>query len=276
MNPIPEWRAPDRATFEREILPHDTPAILRGVAASWPAVQAALQGPAQAAAYIAGFDTGTPVDAILLPPEENGRVFYAPAMDGFNFMRNRVPLRTVIEQVARYSHFASAPSVAVQSALLRDCAPGFIEANRLHLLDGEVEPRIWIGNHIVTPAHFDQSHNIAVCVSGTRRFTLFPPEQLDNLYIGPLDFAPTPTPISLVDFHRPDFARFPRFAQALEHARVADLEPGDALYIPTLWWHHVESLGVFNVLVNYWWRDAHHPGARSLESVVTALRQGSR
>ena len=30
--------------------------------------------------------------------------------------------------------------------------------------------------------------------------------------------------------------------------------PGDAIYIPPLWWHHVESLGQFNVLVNYWYR----------------------
>jgi hypothetical protein len=60
----------------------------------------------------------------------------------------------------------------------------------------------------------------------------------------------------MVDFHAPDLARHPRFATALAHAQIADLAAGDALYIPPLWWHHVEGLDPFNVLVNYWWRDA--------------------
>jgi hypothetical protein len=25
-------------------------------------------------------------------------------------------------------------------------------------------------------------------------------------------------------------------------------------FIPTLWWHHVESLARYNVLINYWWK----------------------
>jgi hypothetical protein len=32
--------------------------------------------------------------------------------------------------------------------------------------------------------------------------------------------------------------------------------PGDALFIPSMWWHHVEALSAFNVLVNYWWRQS--------------------
>ena len=43
--------------------------------------------------------------------------------------------------------------------------------------------------------------------------------------------------------------------KALRTAEVAELTPGDAVYIPALWWHNVEALEDFNVLVNYWWRD---------------------
>ena len=62
--------------------------------------------------------------------------------------------------------------------------------------------------------------------------------------------------MSLVDFDAPDFVRFPRFRDALATAQTAVLEPGDAIYIPGMWWHHVRSEAPFNVLVNYWWRRA--------------------
>jgi len=59
----------------------------------------------------------------------------------------------------------------------------------------------------------------------------------------------------MVDLHAPDFATHPRFREALRHASVGELEPGDAIYIPSMWYHHVEGLDAFNVLVNYWWRE---------------------
>jgi hypothetical protein len=152
------------------------------------------------------------------------------------------------------ARFGNSPALAVQSASIPECLPGFAAENVLELVDAAVVPRIWIGNGVVTPAHFDESSNIACVVAGRRRFTLFPPEQIANLYIGPLGNAPTGTPISLVSFREPDPERFPRFSEALGHAQVAEMEPGDAIFIPPLWWHHVESLEPLNMLVNYWWK----------------------
>jgi hypothetical protein len=71
--------------------------------------------------------------------------------------------------------------------------------------------------------------------------------------VGPLDRTPSGQAISLVDFSQPDLGRFPRFAEALASAQVAEMEPGDALFVPSMWWHHVESTAPFNLLVNYWW-----------------------
>src|SRR6185295_10671014 len=94
-------------------------------------------------------------------------------------------------------------------------------------------------------AHHDLPDNLACVVAGRRRFTLFPPEQLNNLYVGPLDFTPAGQPISRVDIDTPDLETYPRFAEALNAARRAELGPGDAVYIPALWWHDVLSLEDF-------------------------------
>ena len=250
---MPEVLTIDRARFNSEVVARGEPVVLRGLVAQWPAVECGRESPEAICRYLIERDNGSPIDAILLAPEEKGRVFYNAAMDGFNFARTRRPLAQVIEQIARYSAFASAPAVAAQSALIRNCLPRFLDENTMPLLDAAVEPRIWLGNAITVPAHFDDANNIACVVAGRRRFTLFPPAQIANLYIGPIDFAPTGAPISLVDFAEPDFERFPRFADALVHAVSAELGPGDAVFIPPLWWHHVQSLEPCNMLVNYWW-----------------------
>lgn len=251
MKPVRElaWQG----KLDSTALAGDEPFILRGFVRHWPAVGLALDSPEALVRYLLACDSGGEVDALLAHPSEKGRLFYTPDMDGFNFARRKIPVSQAIEQLVRYSQFAEPPSLAVQSALVDECLPRFGAENVAPLLDAAIRPRIWIGNTITTPAHFDESNNLACVVSGKRRFTLFPPEQVANLYIGPLDFAPTPTPISMVDFNAPDPERFPRFAQALAAASVAELEPGDALFLPTLWWHHVQSTGMFNVLVNYWW-----------------------
>ena len=251
-----EFHDLDEARFRSDILGRYRPAILRGFVRDWPAVKLAERAPEDVCRYLAECDSGQPVDALLAAPEHNGRLFYQADMKGFNFARRQLPVSAVIEQLVRYSQFPQPPSVAVQSALIDACLPRFARENVAPFLDPAARPRIWLGNTITTPAHFDESNNIACVVAGRRRFTLFPPEQVANLYIGPLDFAPTPTPISMVDFSAPDFERFPRFRDALAAAQVAELGPGDAIYIPALWWHHVQSSGMLNILVNYWWKAA--------------------
>jgi hypothetical protein len=231
--PIREFSGLTDEAIRREVLGSWRPAVLRGRVAGWPVVAAGRRGAAAVVEYLRILDNGAAVDAIMTAPEARGRIFYTEGLAGFNFVRNRLPVSAVAEQVLRYGAFARPPAVAVQSALIRDCLPGFSRDNALTLLD--------------------EWHNIGCVVAGRRRFTLFPPEQIGNLYIGPLDYAPTGAPMSLVKLHEPDFGRFPKFRDALAAALSAELAPGDAIYIPPLWWHHVESLEPFNLLVNYWW-----------------------
>jgi Cupin-like domain len=270
---VREFTGLDSEAVRRDVLPDKRPAILRRFVSDWPAVKQALQSPTALVRYLNRFDNGSAVDALLAAPEIDGQIFYDAAMTGFNFLRNRLPLAAVAEQVLRYAQFPRSPAVAAQSALIRDCLPGFADENRLGIVDANVLPRIWLGNRITTPAHVDEWNNIGCVVAGRRRFTLFPPEQIANLYIGPLDFAPTGAPMSLVSLRNPDFARYPKFREALATAHVAETGPGDAIFIPPLWWHHVESLESFNVLVNYWWHDAQGDGALA-DSAFDALLHG--
>lgn len=269
-----EFPALDAEAIRAQVFAVARPAVLRAQVQDWPAVAAARRSPLELVEYLRRFDSGGLVDAIMTPPEVGGRVFYDEQMSGFNFIRNRLSISAVAEQMLRYATFARAPAVAAQSALLGDCLPGFAAENPLSVLDAGVLPRIWLGTAITTPTHLDEWNNIGCVVSGRRRFTLFPPEQIGNLYIGPLDFAPTGAPMSLVRLHDPDFERFPRFRAALAAAVSAELGPGDAIYIPPLWWHHVESLEPFNLLINYWWHAL--PGttvgaAAGFEALIHAL-----
>jgi hypothetical protein len=266
---VAEWHGVDRALFEREIVPRHEPALLRGLVADWPAVQRARESDQALAAWLKAQDSGVEVDALMLAPEHRGRIGYSADGQGFNHLHNRLPLSRIVEQVLRYAHFENPPAVAAQSALASRCAPGFATAHAMPLLDATVAPRLWFGNAIRTPAHFDESSNIACVAAGRRRFTLFPPEQVANLYVGPVGHSPTGTPISLVDVESPDLTRHPRFAAAWAVAQVADLAPGDALYIPPLWWHHVASRARVNLLVNYWWKTV--PWSSGFELLLHAL-----
>ena len=181
----------------------------------------------------------------------------------------------VLEQILMHKDDAKPPAFYVGTASVDLYLPGFRQENDLDL--GHLKPliSIWMGNQSRIAAHWDGMTNIACCVAGHRRFTLFPPDQIANLYPGPFDFTPAGQVVSMVDFADPDFDRFPKFEAAIAAGQVADLEPGDALLLPSMWWHHVEGLSCFNALVNYWWRAAPPytgPGIAVLEHALLALR----
>ena len=246
-------REVDGARLDDSVFASNEPLVLRGLVDAWPMVRAAREG--RADAYLRGFYRDATVNAMLGAPAIDGRFFYNEDLSGFNFNPVRVRLDTVLDEVARYTGNPAPPAIYVGSTSVDTCLPGLRQHNDIDLGARDALASIWIGNHTRIAAHYDVPDNIACVAAGRRRFTMFPPEQLRNLHIGPLDFTPAGQAISLVDFKQPDHERFPRFAEAMRHALVADLQPGDAIFIPSMWWHHVEALDPFNVLVNYWWRD---------------------
>ena len=253
-NTIEEIAGTDPQSLSEELLARTQPAVLRGLVSSWPVARAGRESAAATDAYLRRFYKDATVNAMLGAPEIGGRFFYSEDLSGFNFKAVRTKLDTVLDEIARQSKAEIPPAIYVGSTTVDTCLPGFRAENDLALGNRQPLVSIWLGNRTRIAAHHDLPDNIACVVAGRRRFTLFPPEQLENLYIGPLDFTPAGQAISLVDFARPAFTKFPQFAAALQHAQVAELGPGDAIFIPSMWWHHIESLDALNVLVNYWWR----------------------
>lgn len=242
----------------QELLASGQPAVLRGVARDWALVQAGQRSSADAMAYLRGVYNGQPVTYSWGAPEIGGRPFYNDAFTDLNFEVRRGDLGQVLAEIAACADDPRPPTYYVASLLIDSRLPGFRAANDIDLARHGIDapPSIWIGNRVTASCHYDALNNIACCAVGRRRFTLFPPEQIANLYPGPLEPTPGGQAISVVDFDAPDFDRYPRFREALQAGQDAVLEPGDAIFIPSLWWHHVQGLEPFNVLVNYWWNSA--------------------
>jgi hypothetical protein len=251
----------DLKVFREEILPAGKPVVLRDLVKDWPAVRAGKQSARALGDYLRGFDRGRPVAILEGPPSIRGHFFYREDMRGLNFERRPATISATIERLLAQIDDPNPAAIYIESTPALEHLPPFATENPQPLVPPGVAPRIWIGNTLTVQTHFDLSSNIACVVGGRRRFTVFPPDQLPNLYVGPMEFNISGPAISMVSLNQPDLARFPRFAEALRHSSSAELGPGDAIFIPYGWWHHVESLAPFNVLANYWWNEARQAGA---------------
>lgn len=275
--PLPETRVEERhdvdaAAFATEIVPSYRPVVLRGLIGDWHSVKAGLATPREASSYLGAFYRGAPAEVFVGPPNIGGRFFYRDDMSGFNFQKRQGDLLEVLNYLGTEGARKESPAIYIGAAPVPQLIPGFDSQNPMPILASKLAvPRIWIGNRTSISTHFDTSDNVACVVSGRRRFIIFPPDQVANLYVGPLDNTMAGQPSSLVSVHEPDFDRFPRFRQALDAAMVADLEPGDAIYIPTLWWHHVDALTPFNILMNYWWNDEPPDAGSPFEAMAHGL-----
>jgi hypothetical protein len=253
MDPIPERTLTPQQHILDAVSQTDEPIVIRGLASKWKVIQKAKISDAELTGYLRECSADVPVLAWKGPPDNKGRVFYNDDLSSMNFEQVETRLETVLDELEQVKNDPRPPTIYMGSTETGYCLPGFAEDNRLDLPGLQPTVRIWLGNSHRVAAHYDVLENIAVVAAGRRRFILFPPEQISNLYVGPVEFTPAGQPVSMVDFEQPDFERYPRFSDALKHARTTVLEPGDAIYIPSMWWHHVEGLERFNILINHWW-----------------------
>ncbi|MFA3791251.1 cupin-like domain-containing protein [Aliiglaciecola sp. SL4] len=239
------------------------PVVLKGLVKHWKLVEVGLQSPQRSVDYLKSFYNGKPVFAYFGEPAIEGKYAYNDNATELNYESKKARVDEVLALIIEHLYDQQPPSYYIASNVIDANFPGLGEENNLHIpitskSSATESPvaSIWIGNRSIARCHYDASDNIACVVSGKRRFITFPPDQIANLYPGPL--APTPggPVITMVDLHNPDFEKYPKVKHALAVGQVAELEPGDAIYIPSMWWHQVEALSSYNILVNYWWSDA--------------------
>jgi len=267
VRPVPEFHQVDRERFEREIVPAGRPAVLRGLCVGWPAAH--CENEEALAAYLGGKAEKQPFEAWFGPPEIEGRFGYTDDFQGFNQDRRLATVEQLLDLLLRQRGHERPFSIYAGAIPVPRHLPGLLPEIPMPLLEGKSErlTSLWLGNRTRTAAHWDLPQNLACVIAGRRRFTLFPTEQVRNLYVGPLEFTLAGQATSLVDLDAPDLERHPLFAEALQAAETAELGPGDALYMPSLWWHGVASLDEVGAMVNFWWRD----GPRPLLTPLNAL-----
>ena len=253
---IPVWENVDYDRFHNEIVPLNQPAIIRSLVSDWPLVKAAKKSASSAVDFLKPYDKQTVILAMVGAPEINGRFFYNNELTELNFKLAQITRSIGLDRLLAIQDNPNPHAIALQALSLNEVTPDLEPLHNQPLLDKSVKPNMWVGNRGIVAPHYDIKDNLACVAAGSRKFTLFPPEQINNLYLGPTLNTPAGVPISLVDIKEPDFKRFPKYKQALDAGYEATLHAGDAIFIPALWWHGVESLETFNILVNYWWQNS--------------------
>ena len=103
----------------------------------------------------------------------------------------------------------------------------------------------------VTPLHFDLCHGFLTQIRGRKRALLVPPEHTRSLHRNPpRDANPNSSRVDLplwvdgegTEAGEAERRRHPRVVNAIGEIFEAIISPGETLYIPPFWWHHVTTL----------------------------------
>jgi len=259
-----------------QLFEQNEPVVLKGAVSQWPLVRAGLETPEKAMVLLEQSNTGEPATVYIGDPEIKARFAYNDTCTGFNFSTASLALSEVFEKIRYGFNEDHHPYYYINSLLLDRAFPNLINESDIRFDHEEFQntsrvAKVWVGTESRASAHYDIPKNLACCAVGKRRFTLFAPEQVHNLYPGPLSPTPGGQVITMADLAQPDFDRFPKLEIALENAVIADLEPGDLLYYPSMWWHEVEAFDKFNVMINFWWINAPRYMGNPLDALMHAM-----
>lgn len=270
MTPLAEISVENIGDLEKEFVGKQRPVVIRGLVANWPVIATSDESAITALNSIGAANPSLKVGVVEVRSREGGEIGYTDDGSALNFSRSSMVFDRFIRKLESLRGAENAMSLALQSAYLDEVFPALDLKVPSPPWEENIRPRVWIGNRSSVRAHFDDADNIACVAMGRRRFTLFPPGQIDNLYIGPIDHTPAGAPTSMPRINA-DLTRYPKLEKARAAGFQAELAPGDAIFIPALWWHQVEALSGVNMLVNYWWGGALGGGPSVFDAMLHAL-----
>jgi hypothetical protein len=259
-----------------ELFSQNQPVILKGLVKDWPLVKAGQESTQKVMEQLELHYSKRPMLVYIAPTEIKARFGYNKNCTGFNYTTKQTTIPEVFAFIRSQLIQDEHDYLYINSLRFDEGFPELAQTHQLDFTHSEFKnnhpvSKIWLGTESVAAAHYDQPKNIACCVLGKRRFTLFPPDQINNLYPGPLSPTPGGQVVTLADISKPDFVHFPRLKEAFENAYIADLEPGDCLYYPSMWWHEVEAFDRFNAMVNYWWMEAEPYLGSPMDALLHAM-----
>ncbi|MCG3174492.1 MAG: hypothetical protein GMKNLPBB_02731 [Myxococcota bacterium] len=222
--------------WERSIRHGFRPLVIRGLARDWPAL--ILWSPA----YLAEHSGETPIP---VGDTEGGRVII-DEHKGVQIRQSTLREYAALAQDPAGRGYMSVDINLLNPVVRKDFPPPEPCASAPYRWS-----KLWMGRAgTVTPMHWDLPRNIVVQITGRKRFWLAAPWQAPNVYPLPLK-SPFPN-FARVRVEEPDFQAWPRMRRL--SVWRAELEPGDAIFIPSGWWHEVRNVEP-SITLNFFWAE---------------------
>lgn len=205
--------APSEAEFVAKYLRSGTPVILTDVVTKWPA-----------------FERWTPDYLASATAARTFPIAHSPDGTFTTNDRKAMTFRELVDAPADARYYAQCVNLGEELPdLARDVRiPGYFDMKRFN------NGALWFGRKTTTPIHWHPRTEVFLCqVYGTKRFTLFSPDQYQQLQ---------PRPWNVDDFNGSETS-YTGDTGPLEKATAirCTLQPGDMIYIPIHWWHLVEA-----------------------------------
>jgi hypothetical protein len=231
---IPRIAPPSAAVFEADFVRASRPVILRGAIADWPAMQKWS---------LAYFKREFGNRQLPVVREKNGLQY--DARGGLHYEHIRfADYCDLVADGQPHDLYITVRVHQVLPELFADIRQPVYSAGAPW-----ARSRFWLGAPGTKgPLHRDLPENLYAQIGGRKRFLLLDRRLTRMVHRYPL-YSGVPN-YSPVDAEEPDLSRFPRFRGA--PLMRAEVEAGDLLYIPSLWWHQARSLTT-SFAVNLWW-----------------------